>query len=48
VCTVAGDYERTMAVVINYLAQRPPHERDAVLGGNAIRFWNLQVPVIHA
>jgi L-fuconolactonase len=47
VCTVAGDYERTMAVVINYLAQRPSHERDAVLGGNAIRFWNLQVPVTH-
>ena len=48
VCTVAGDYERTMAVVINYLAQRSSHERDAVLGGNAIRFWNLQVPVPHA
>jgi len=48
VCTVAGDYERTMAVVINYLAQRSSHERDAVLGGNAIRFWNLQVPVSHA
>ena len=48
VCTVAGDYERTMAVVINYLAQRSSHERDAVLGGNAIRFWNLQVPVTHA
>ena len=48
VCTVAGDYERTMVVVINYLAQRLSHERDAVLGGNAIRFWNLQVPVTHA
>jgi L-fucono-1,5-lactonase len=48
VCTVAGDYERTMAVVINDLAQRSSHERDAVLGGNAIRFWNLQVPVSHA
>ena len=48
VCTVAGTYERTMAVVINYLAQRSSHERDAVLGGNAIRFWNLQVPVPHA
>jgi len=48
VCTVAGTYERTMAVVINYLAQRSSHERDAVLGGNAVRFWNLQVPVTHA
>jgi L-fuconolactonase len=48
VCTVAGDYQRTMAVVINYLSQRSSHERDAVLGGNAIRCWNLQVPVTHA
>jgi L-fuconolactonase len=47
VCTVAGDYGRTMAVVTDYLAARPPHERDAVLGGNAIRFWNLTVPVPH-
>ncbi len=48
VCTVAGDYGRTMAVVTDYLAARPPHERDAVLGGNAIRFWNLKVPVPYA
>jgi L-fuconolactonase len=48
VCTVAGDYQRTMAVVTEYLTPRPSHERDAVLGGNAIRFWNLQVPVTHA
>src|SRR5262245_40310246 len=45
VCTVAGDYGRTMAVVTDYLATRPAHERDAVLGGNAIRFWNLQLGV---
>jgi L-fuconolactonase len=47
VCTVAADYERTMAVVTDYLARRSSQERDAVLGGNAIRFWNLQVPVTH-
>jgi L-fuconolactonase len=41
VCTVAGGYARTMAVVVDYLADRPTHERDAVLGGNAQRFWNL-------
>jgi len=41
VCTVASDYARTVAVVVEYLAQRPEHERDAVLGGNAQRFWNL-------
>jgi L-fuconolactonase len=41
VCTVAAGYARTMAVVVDYLADRPAHERDAVLGGNAQRFWNL-------
>lgn len=41
VCTVAGDYSRTMAVVIDYLARRPAEERDAVLGGNARRFYGL-------
>ena len=41
VCTVAADYARTMAVVVDYLADRPASERDAVLGGNAKRFWNL-------
>jgi L-fuconolactonase len=42
VCTVAADYARTMAVVVDYLAERPASERDAVLGGNAQRFWNLR------
>ena len=41
VCTVAGDYSRTMHVVMDYVADRPARERDAVLGGNARRFWNL-------
>ena len=48
VCTVAGDYQRTMAVVTDYVARRPDHERDGVLGGNAIRFWNLRLSVTHA
>jgi L-fuconolactonase len=43
VCTVAADYGRTMEVVVNYLADRPAHERDAVLGNNARRFWNLDM-----
>jgi L-fuconolactonase len=41
VCTVAGGYARVMEVVSDYLADRPAHEREAVLGGNAQRFWNL-------
>ena len=47
VCTVAGEYQRTMMVVTDYVARRPAHERDAVLGGNAIGLWNLQVSVAH-
>jgi len=41
VCLVAGDYARTMNVVTRYVAARPAVERDAVLGGNAARFWKL-------
>lgn len=43
VCTLAADYGRTMAVVTDYLENRPGAEREAVLGGNAQRFWNLEV-----
>jgi L-fuconolactonase len=41
VCTLAADYGRTMAVVAEYLERRPAAERDAVLGGTAVRLWNL-------
>jgi L-fucono-1,5-lactonase len=43
VCCVAGDYSRTMRVVLDYVAARPVHEQDAVLGGNAQRFWRLKI-----
>jgi L-fuconolactonase len=43
VCTLAGDYGRAMAVVTEYLRNRPAAEREAVLGGNAREFWNLEV-----
>jgi L-fuconolactonase len=43
VCTVAAGYARVMALVSDYLADRPATERDAVLGGNAQRFYNLRV-----
>jgi L-fuconolactonase len=43
VCTVAADYGRTMAVVIDFLAGRPSEEQDAILGANARRFWKLDV-----
>jgi L-fuconolactonase len=41
VCTLAADYDRTVAVVTGYIEGRPAAERDAVLGGNAVRFWTL-------
>lgn len=42
VCTVAADYRRTMALVTDYVATRRAAERDAVLGGNAARLWELE------
>jgi len=39
VCTLAGDYSRTMTVLRDYLARCTQTERDAVLGGNAQRVW---------
>jgi L-fuconolactonase len=41
VCTVAADYGRTLRLVTDYMRDRPTHERDAVLGGNAARLWRL-------
>jgi L-fuconolactonase len=43
VCTVAAGYARVMAVISDYVADRPAQERDAVLGGTAQRFYNLTV-----
>jgi len=44
VCLVAASYARTLEVVKNYLARHAPAALDAVLGGNAQRFWRLPVP----
>lgn len=41
VCTVAGGYGRVTGVVAAYVSGRPQRDRDAVLGDNAARFWNL-------
>ncbi len=43
VCTLAAGYEKTMALVTKYLEGRPETERNAVLGGNAQAFWNLDL-----
>jgi L-fuconolactonase len=42
VCTLAADYRTTMDVVRGALDERPAREREAVLGGTASRFWNLE------
>jgi L-fuconolactonase len=41
VCLVACDYTCVMDVVKNYLDRQSAELRDAVLGGNAERFWRL-------
>ena len=41
VCLLAGDYARTMAVVMDCLRDRPAAEQEAVLGGNAAQLWRL-------
>jgi len=46
VCTVAGEYAQVIGVVADYLAARPAAEREAVLGGNAQRFWNLRLRTV--
>lgn len=44
VCMVAASYARTVNVVKKYLSRYPTEAREAVLGGNAQRFWRLQTP----
>ncbi len=42
VCMVAGSYSRVMDVVKDYLGKYAAEEREAVLGGNAAKFWKLK------
>lgn len=44
VCLVAAPYTRTIEVVKTYLQTQETEARDAVLGGNAKRFWRLRTP----
>jgi L-fuconolactonase len=41
VCTLAGSYSRVIRLVKEYLNTRSQPEREAILGGNAKRFWRL-------
>jgi L-fuconolactonase len=42
VCLVASSYGSVLDVVRNYLQRYSPEEREAVVGGNAQRFWRLK------
>jgi L-fuconolactonase len=43
VCTLAGDYGQVKDVLDVYAAWLSEHERDALYGGNAARFYDLPV-----
>jgi L-fuconolactonase len=45
VCSVAAPYSRAMSVVKDYLAHCSAADHEAVLGGNAQRFWKLKPPL---
>ncbi|HXN95762.1 MAG TPA: amidohydrolase family protein [Candidatus Acidoferrales bacterium] len=42
VCTLAAPYSQAMDVVKNYIGKYAAEERNAVLGGNAAKFWKLK------
>jgi L-fuconolactonase len=42
VCTLAGSYSRVLGLVKDYLREHSELEREAILGGNAKRFWRLK------
>jgi L-fuconolactonase len=42
VCTVAASYSGVIDIVMDYLSKSTNEVRDAVLGGNAQRFWRLK------
>jgi len=46
VCTVAADYTATMGPVTDYVSRLSRDERQAVLGGNAQKFWKLKSVVV--
>ncbi len=41
VCTLAADYATTMGVVMDFVRDLTPAERDGILGGNCARFYGV-------
>jgi L-fuconolactonase len=44
VCTVAAEYGEVMSLVVDWTDRLSADERDAVLGGNCARFYNIAQP----
>lgn len=44
VCTCAGEYERVVSVVIDYVSSLSADEQEAILGGTCLRFYGLDEP----
>ncbi|AUP80485.1 amidohydrolase family protein [Flavivirga eckloniae] len=42
VCLVAGNYKRVKELVVDFIAKTSSTEQAAIMGGNAIKFYNLQ------
>lgn len=41
VCTLSGDYQEVMQIVLDYVGQLSPYERDGILGRNAVEFYGI-------
>jgi L-fuconolactonase len=41
VCTLAGEYEPVMKIVIDYVQQFPAEMQAAILGENCARFYRI-------
>jgi L-fuconolactonase len=41
VCQVAASYTQQLGIVEDYIATLSPSEKESIMGGNAIRFYNL-------
>ena len=46
VCTLSGDYEEVMGIVIEYTERLSPAERDEILGGACRRFYGVKEHVV--
>jgi len=44
VCTVSSPYNKTMELVIDYIKNFTQTDRDMILGNNAMRIYELQIP----